>query len=350
MRSAPTSNSWRSRGTVDVTGAYGTLGRVTSISVIVPTYKRPDLAIRCVSSLQDQTLGAFELILVDNAADATLHQQVLNFNTGVRVPVTYLAEPRPGAHTARHAGARAATGTVLVFTDDDVTFEPGWLAAYATAFDVHPQMAAAGGTVRPRWEAEPPDWLRRFMSDRAMFPQLSLMEFSNEFQLAPDGIFFSLNMAIPRDVFFELGGFNPDAYGDTWLGDGETGLNRKLWARGASIGFVPDARVYHHIPQRRLTLEHLRQREANDGACDMYAHFHHRSMDAGSLVLQAARICVASARDWLAALVLRGRTDPRSLRVQLRAARSQGQVRYIARLLVDPARRALVAKQDWLNA
>ena len=46
----------------------------------------------------------------------------------------------------------------------------------------------------------------------------------------------------------------------------------------------------------------------------------------------------------------RGRTDPRSLRVQLRAARSQAQLRYIARLLVDPERRALVAKQDWLNA
>ncbi len=316
----------------------------------MPTFKRPDLAIQCLSSLQAQTLANFELILVDNAADAALGERVRQFNAQARIPACYLSEPRPGAHTARHAGARAAAGSVLVFTDDDVTFDTGWLDAYARAFAAHASMAAAGGTVRPHWGAQPPDWLMRFMTGRRMFPQLSLMEFSNEFQLSPDGIFFSLNMGIRRDIFFDLGGFNPDAYGDAWLGDGETGLNRKLWARGALIGFVPDAIVYHHIPAQRLTLEHLRQREANDGACDMYARFHSASIDAPSLIAEAGRVCARSVRDWLAAWVLRGRTDLRSLRVQLRAARSQAQLTYIARLLVDPERRALVAKQDWLNA
>jgi len=316
----------------------------------VPTFKRPDRAVECLSSLQAQTLADFELILVDNAADAGLAERVQHFNAQARIPARYLAEPRPGAHTARHAGARAATGSVLVFTDDDVTFETGWLDAYARAFDAYPAMAAAGGTVRPHWEAEPPDWLERFMAGRSMFPQLSLMEFSDAFQLTHEGIFFSLNMAIRRDIFFELGGFNPDAYGDTWLGDGETGLNRKLWARGALIGFVPEAVVYHHIPAQRLTLDHLRRREANDGACDMYARFHSAPIDPPSLLAEAGRVCARSVRDWLAAWVLRGRTDLRSLRVQLRAARSQAQLSYIARLLVDPERRALVAKQDWLNA
>lgn len=302
-----------------------------------------------MASLQRQTLSSFELLLVDNAADPTLEACVAAFNTDARVPVRYLAEPEPGAHTARHAGARVASGDLLVFTDDDVSFDDGWLSAYAAAFEGHPEMAAAGGTVRPVWEAEPPEWLKDFMAGKVWFPQLSLMEFSRDFQLSPEGIFFSLNLAIRRDVFFELGGFNPDAYGDTWLGDGETGLNRKLWERGALIGFVPEALVYHHIPAQRLTLEHLEWREANDGACDMYARFHHARMDAGSLLRQMLRVCVTNVRDWLAALVLRGRTDPRSLRVQLRAARTQGQLRYVGRLLVDPGRRALVARQDWLN-
>ena len=76
----------------------------------MPTFKRPDLAIQCLSSLQAQTLANFELILVDNAADSALGERVRPFNTGRAFRARYLAEPRPGAHTARHAGARAATG------------------------------------------------------------------------------------------------------------------------------------------------------------------------------------------------------------------------------------------------
>lgn len=326
-------------------------GTTAFLSVIVPTFRRPALALQCLTSLQAQSIpeSEFELILVDNAADAGLRQEVEALNRTARVPTRYLPESEPGAHTARHAGSRIARGTILVFTDDDVTFDPGWLDAYRRAFREHPDMVAAGGTVRPNWEEPPPAWLRQFMQGKAMFPMLSLMDLSDSFTLTRDGIFFSLNMAIRRTTFFELGGFNPDTYGNTWLGDGETGLNRKLWARGALIGYVPRAVVYHHISAERTTLEYLQAREANDGACDMYGRFHDAKMDGRSLVREAARICVRNARDWLAAVVMRGRTDPRSLRVQFRAARTRAQLAYVTRLLVDPERRALVAKQDWLN-
>jgi hypothetical protein len=60
-------------------------------------------------------------------------------------------------------------------------------------------------------------------------------------------------------------------------------------------------------------------------------------------------ICARSARDWLAAIVLRGRTSPRALRVQMRAARTRAQLAYVGRLMGDRALRHLVLKQDWLN-
>ena len=34
-----------------------------------------------------------------------------------------------------------------------------WLAAYARCFGAHPDMAAAGGPIRPAWETPPPTWL-----------------------------------------------------------------------------------------------------------------------------------------------------------------------------------------------
>ena len=48
------------------------------------------------------------------------------------------------------------------------------------------------------------------------------MEPYDGFRLDPNGVFFGVNMAIRRDVLLKLGGFNPDSFGDVWLGDGET--------------------------------------------------------------------------------------------------------------------------------
>jgi glucosyl-dolichyl phosphate glucuronosyltransferase len=322
---------------------------VVTVSLVVPTYNRSRLVVRCLESVQQQTLADFELLVVDNSPDARLHTLVDDFNKSARRRARYEHEPSLGLHNARHAGARAATGDVLVFTDDDAGFDPDWLDAYARCFDAHSDMAAAGGPIRPAWEAPPPAWLTAFMqADPTMFPVLSLLDLSREFQLRRDGIFFGVNMAIRRSALFEAGGFNPEIFGDRWLGDGETGLNRKLWARGQMIGYVPEAIVYHYVPPERMTVAYLRKRQASDGACDMYARFHDRMPSVPGLARAAAAIVVDSARDWAAEPLLRGRTDPRALRVQLRAARARARFQYVLRLMVSPGLRALVTQRDWL--
>jgi glucosyl-dolichyl phosphate glucuronosyltransferase len=325
---------------------------VVSLSLIVPTYQRKTDLLRCLESVQAQTLAAFELVVVDNAADAEVAEGVAAFNGRARIHARYVAEPRLGLHNARHAGVRAALGDVLVFTDDDATFDPSWLAAYARAFDEHPDMAAAGGPARPVWEVPPPHWLPRFMQTQpTMFPILSVLEPFNEFRLSADGYFFGVNMAIRRHVLLEVGGFNPDSFGNTWLGDGETGLNRKLWERGLLVGYVPEAIVYHHVPAERMTLDYFRRREANDGACDVYAQFHQAGVPGTAGLLRTGLgIAAASARDWLASLILRGRTDPRSLRVQLRAERAWARLAYVWRLLGNSELRELVTRQNWLQS
>ena len=322
---------------------------MVAVSLVVPTYNRSRVVMRCLASVQQQNLADFELVLVDNSPDAGLRTLIDDFNGSARRKAKYVAEPSLGLHNARHAGARAATGDVLVFTDDDAGFDPDWLAAYARCFGAHPEMAAAGGPIRPAWESPPPAWLTVFMrADPTMFPVLSLLELSCDFQLRHDGIFFGVNMAIRRDALFDAGGFNPEIFGDRWLGDGETGLNRKLWARGQMIGYVPDALVYHYVPPERMTVAYMRKRQASDGACDMYARFHDRMPSVLGLARVALAIVGESARDWLAEPLFRGRTDPRALRVQMRAARARARFQYVLRLMVSPGLRALVTRRDWL--
>jgi glycosyltransferase involved in cell wall biosynthesis len=322
---------------------------LVGLSLIIPSFDRTDLAMRSVQSAQQQELTAFELLLVDNKADPRLRERVEEFNLSARVPVRYIPEPRLGLHNARHAGARAASGEVLVFTDDDATFHPHWLAAYQASFEEHPEMAAAGGPVLPVWESPPPGWLTALIAaDARMFPALSLLDLGQRFQLGPRGFFFGVNMAIRRQTLFESGGFNPEIFGARWLGDGETGLNRKLWARDLLVGYVPEAIVYHSVPAQRMTVKYLCRRQANDGACDMYARFHECMPSSSGLVAAAVAIVRESARDWVAAPLFRGRTDARSLRVQMRAARGWSRLAFTLQLMVSRRLRALVMQREWL--
>jgi glucosyl-dolichyl phosphate glucuronosyltransferase len=324
----------------------------TTISLVIPTYNRAGLLQRALESAVnlDYPPEHYEIIAVDNGSnDATAAVVQAISKEHAEHNIVYVREERLGLHNARHAGTWAAKANVLLFTDDDATFDRGWLRAYAQAFDAHPEMAAAGGPVRPSWETPPPKWLIELMHESATHGMFSLMEPHKDFRLMPDGMFFGVNMAIRRNVLIKLGGFNPEAFGDNWLGDGETGLVYKLWDHKLLIGYVPGALVYHHIPSTRMTVEYLRRRMANQGMCDLYSQFHRRLPKPASIVKQATRLALSHGRLWLRVSWARDRIDVRSLNRQLEAARTRAQLRYMLKIALSRKLRNFVTKDDWLN-
>src|SRR6516162_2323197 len=99
------------------------------ISVVVPTYQRPDLLGRCLGALDAQDLDptAYEVIVADDAANAKTQQQVESFAGQALARVIYV--PVIGKHgpaAARNAGWRRASAEVIAFTDDDCIPERGW--------------------------------------------------------------------------------------------------------------------------------------------------------------------------------------------------------------------------------
>ncbi|MGE5303764.1 MAG: glycosyltransferase family 2 protein, partial [Alphaproteobacteria bacterium] len=319
------------------------------ISLIIPTHNRASVLKRALISAMNLSFQDYEIIVVDNGSTDATPAIVgdLQNNTGGHT-VRYVREPRVGLHNARHAGVWAAKGDILVFTDDDATFAPAWLRAYADAFEAHPEMVAAGGPVRPVWEAPPPQWLLNFMGDARTFGTLSLMEPYDSFRLDPDGMVFGVNMAIRRDVLLELGGFNPDSFGDTWLGDGETGLVYKIWEHKMLIAYVPEALVYHHIPPERMTVEYFRRRAANQGVCDLYSEFHRKLPHVLSILKRSALSALRHARSWMVGYLVKDRANIDALNIQLEAARSQAQLKYMLKVALDKKFRRFVVKTDWL--
>lgn len=125
---------------------------------------------RTLAGLAAQTLPAsgWELLLIDNGSTPPLSAATLP-PSGAQIPnLRIVAEPEPGLTPARLRGIAEARAGLLVFVDDDNVLAPGYLAAALAAFEASPRLAAAGGPVRPEFEAEPPAWAAEF------FPLLAL--------------------------------------------------------------------------------------------------------------------------------------------------------------------------------
>jgi glycosyltransferase involved in cell wall biosynthesis len=98
-----------------------------SISVVVPTYKRPALLGRAVRSILDQSLQDFELIVVDDASGDDTEQTVAAFSDP-RVRYVRHEENR-GLAAARNSGIKAALAPLIAFLDDDDDYLPSYLEA-----------------------------------------------------------------------------------------------------------------------------------------------------------------------------------------------------------------------------
>ncbi|MBE9138521.1 glycosyltransferase [Nodosilinea sp. LEGE 07088] len=168
-------------------------------SIVVPTYNRPDCLRRCLQSLAqlDYPREAFEVVVVDDGSHQPLDDVVADFDPTIAVHL--IRQANAGPASARNAGAFAARGAYLVFTDDDCQPASDWLTALDAAVAKDPQALIGGHTINAL-----PDNLYSTAS------QL-LIDYIYDYFNQTKGkatFFASNNFAAPSDRFRELGGFD----------------------------------------------------------------------------------------------------------------------------------------------
>ena len=241
-------------------------------SLVVPCYSRAQFLRDTVRSLLEQRAPFdFEILVIDNSPNGA-HKDLADEFPDEPAPLRVICEPKMGLHFARHAGAREARGEVVVYVDDDVIAPPGWLEAIATPFQSDENVAIVGGKVVAQWEDGPPASLD--------FPMtyLSLLDEGEQTRELkwPEGV-FGCNMAVRRDIIFQVGGFHPDGIADPkrWFlrGDGETGFHQKVFESGGKVLYVPGAWLWHRIPASRFKRKALRKRAYAQGVSDSFSSF-----------------------------------------------------------------------------
>jgi glycosyltransferase involved in cell wall biosynthesis len=109
---------------------------MSRVSVIIPTYRRPELLPRAIASVLCQTFEDFELLIVDDASNDNTDQAVKS------IPdkrIRYCRnEINKGGAASRNRGIREAQSSYIAFLDDDDEWLPEKLELQVALLDQSP--------------------------------------------------------------------------------------------------------------------------------------------------------------------------------------------------------------------
>ncbi|MGA1874719.1 MAG: glycosyltransferase [bacterium] len=103
------------------------------VSVIVPTYNRPDMLADALKSILDQSYQNFEIIVVN---DAGIDVENIVTSLNHEGTITYIKHSRNrGLAAARNTGIKVARGKYIAYLDDDDLFYPDHMKTLITFLD-----------------------------------------------------------------------------------------------------------------------------------------------------------------------------------------------------------------------
>jgi GT2 family glycosyltransferase len=232
------------------------------VTVAVCTRDRPEVLRRCLARLEGLTYRRLDVLVVDNApGDERTRRVVDEFR--VRMPhLRYVREDRPGLSCARNRAVAEARGTVLAFTDDDVSVDAAWVEGLLRGFRRRPDVGCVTGLV---CTASITTVAEAYFDARVSWATLSpARTYHTSMSDLPDPLFpyrpgifgTGANLALRTDVIRSLGGFDEALGAGTPTRGGEDlDVFLRVLLRGFALAVEPSALVWHH---HRADIEDLR--------------------------------------------------------------------------------------------
>lgn len=225
-----------------------------SASIVICTRHRPRELTDCLASIAAGGEAAREVIVVDNGPDPETEAAARAANA------RYVIEPRPGLNIARNTGLRASNADVVVFVDDDVRPEPGFVDALLRRFDRNDVGVVCGLVLPLVLETDAQVGFEYALGFGGMgFLPLSFDRgFLAGWRWGPPlwELGAGANMAVRRDMALRVGGFDERLGAGVLGGCGDdTDFWHNILASGGIVRYEPLSVVRHRHRETWSALE-----------------------------------------------------------------------------------------------
>jgi GT2 family glycosyltransferase len=232
------------------------------ISVVIPTYERPDLLGACLAALAGQDLDRdrYEVVVIDDASPSGTGPVLERFSDGWPQLRWKIQPENRGPATARNRGVAESAAPLILFIDDDIVAPPGLVRQHIELHAGGDESLGVVGLV---------DW----HPDLMITPFMKWLD-TTDFQFAyhtslkegpvvpPWTALYTCNISVARAMFEGAGGFDERfryaAYEDVELGI-------RMARHGFHLDYRPAAFAWHNRP---TTLEEFcrRMRKVGESA------------------------------------------------------------------------------------
>lgn len=245
-------------------------------SVLVPTYRRPQLLRRNLEALDIQTRRPDEvLVSLRREEDPDGVATVAAFRAShPELPVVEVFVEEPGIVPAENALLAAASGDVACFLDDDSIARPFWLEKLAAHFEGDNRIGGVAGPAINVVDGRPQPARARHRN-RLIWPGLILDQSTRHTDRAV-GVdhFRGANMSLLIQPLRDAGGFDRRLLGDCFRFELDACLVVK--AAGYRLLYDPEVEVDHHEAVRTGDAARLARRTvANNAANETYVLMKH---------------------------------------------------------------------------
>jgi GT2 family glycosyltransferase len=237
-------------------------------SIVIPTFKRPQMVERILTSLSQCIFPPdVNIYIVENGPPMGVEGLCHTNSVGGRV--CYLYSEIAGKTLAINLAIRGSDADFLIFFDDDITVPPGIIETYVGAARRYGQGNFFGGPLVADAEASCPSHLLPHLPRSAR--GWSFADRETEIEPSKFSYFLGANWAVFRSDLVKSGLFaediGPSPAKHTATGE-ETELQARLIKASVRAIYLPDAMIRHYVSRECYTMQWVWHRHFRHGMFD----------------------------------------------------------------------------------